>query len=292
MPLTSAVVGKAIELYHYRDSFTRYLSLALALFALQAMALLWKRYAGSSRRAEAGPRWAVAAPAAVLCAFFIWQFATVTPARAGHMRPDYPEWGAIEDYRRPFVELVKELSQPAYDDKLVLGTYDHQVWSWWVTFRDGYSYLADACTTNISADELERRATELAKVLGMSRAQFEAFARRHYVMIFWMSCSKYQATPAYTYSTVDDYTAEDQLRIRQTPAYLNFTVALPLSQQKRLGDLFDTVGPKDTRRLDLVVVTKDGSLTGLAPSAEEFRLSFENRLFSVWVRRTAASDKS
>jgi len=299
MPLTSVVLGKAIEIYHYRDSFTRYLSMALVVMGLQLLEAAWRFLAIRIRESKPSFNfdkvresnvlaWLVACPAALLCVLFAWQFATANPTRATHMRGEFPEWAALPDYRAAFVELARELSQTKYDAYPVMGTFDHQVWSWWVTFRDKYSYLADACTTNVSADELERRAAELARYVGMDRKEFESFAHRRYVMIFWMSCAKYQASQAYSYSPLSDYTEDDRRRIQSTPNYLNFTVALPLSQQVRLGNLFESLDMKQMRRLDVIVLTRDESVQTFVPPSSEFELTFENRLFRVWVRRRAA----
>ncbi len=301
MPLTSVLLGQAIELYHYRDSFTRYFSLAALVAGLHACEAVWRHARSRSRsievpadsqvRAAVGMGWAVIVPAAVLCCVFVWRFATSNPTRSDHMRSDFSEWAALGDYRRPFVELARELSNKRYDNDLVLGTFDHQVWSWWVTFKGGYSYLADACTTNAKDVELERRAAQLARLIGMSRADFVTFARRDYVMIFWMSCSKYQGTQAYSFAPLDDYSEPDRHKISSTPGYLNFTVALPLTQQARLGSLFETIDLRELNRLDLVVLTKDESVGQFAPPDSEFSLTFENRLFRLWRRRTPAGSR-
>jgi hypothetical protein len=297
MPVTSVILAKGIELYHYRDAFTRYFSLALVVVGLQLAERLWRFGAGKLQAAKhpndsdapirhrAGAEWVLIPPAILVCLIFTWRFATVVPTRSGHMRPDFDEWAALSDYRRPFVELTRELSTSKYGDRPVLGTFDHQVWSWWVTFRGGYSFLADACTSNASDAELERRSVSLARLIGMSRENFDLFMRRRYVMIFWMSCSKYQGSRAYSFAPLVDYSEDDRQRIARTAGYLNFSVALPLSQQARLGRLFESIDLARLNRLDIVVLTKDESVAGLAPPMSEFELTFENRLFRVWVRR-------
>jgi hypothetical protein len=120
----------------------------------------------------------------------------------------------------------------------------------------------------------------------MSSQDFSTFARRDYVMIFWMSCAKYQGTRAYSFAPLEDYSEPDRRLITTTPGYLNFTVALPMSQQARLLNLFDTVDLRDLSRLDLIVLTKDESVAQFAPPDGAFELTFENRLFRLWKRRT------
>jgi hypothetical protein len=294
MPATTLLSGRAIELYHFRDAFTRYFSLAVLVVGLHACEAVWQRWRGRAPRPDVaglsslGGRYAIVLPAAVACALFAWRFASSNPTRADHMRSDIRDLKGLTDYREPFVDLVRELSRDRYDGDLVLGTFDQQVWSWWTTFRGGYSYLADACTTNAEDAELERRPTQLARLLGMTRTGFLEFARREDVMIFWMSCAKYQATRAYSFAPLDDYIEADKRLISTTPGYLNFTVALPLSQQARLGRLFDATDVREMNRLDLIVLTRDESLLPLSPPDSDFDLAFENRVFRLWKRRAVA----
>jgi hypothetical protein len=46
---------------------------------------------------------------------------------------------------------------------IVVGTFDHEVWSWWLTFRDGHSYPTDACITTVPSAEVERRLISFAR---------------------------------------------------------------------------------------------------------------------------------
>jgi len=299
MPATTVLIGQGIELYHYRDAFTRFFSLTLVVIGLHAGERLWRHAVRRWLRPLASPdpdglgfAWAIIVPAALACVLFSVRYAASNPTRSDHMRSDFSEWATLKDYRTPFVELARELSTDRYASDLVLGTFDHQVWSWWVTFRGRHAYLADACTSNATDSELERRVVELAKLLNMTTDGFATFARRRYVMIFWMSCARYQATSAFAYAPLDDYTTEDRQLIAKTPGYLNFTVALPLSQQQRLARLFDDTKVTEMKRLDLLVLTKDNSVAALMPPARDFELTFENRLFRVWQRRRIVEARS
>jgi hypothetical protein len=273
MPVTSIAIGKLIQIYHYHDSFTRYFSLAFLVLLAVILSVLLRRW-----------NWIVVPPAALLCLFPIWYFATGLPMRSNHLRSEFQEWGQLDDYRSSFVEVVKELSKPQYSHR-VLGTFDHQLWSWWTTFNGGYSYLADACTTNVDDSEIERRAATLARAAGMTGDDFSKFILRRYVMIFWMSCDRFQSTLAYSYAPPDDYTEQDLHQMRKTRGDRSFEVALPLSQRARLRKLFDSEPRQD--RLDLIALTKDESLQQYQPSALEFELAFENRLFRVWKRKNS-----
>ena len=120
----------------------------------------------------------------------------------------------------------------------------------------------------------------------MSPADFVTFARRSYVNIFWIGCAKYQASKAFTFSPLDDYDEVDRAKIATTTIFDNFAVALPRSQQARLSRVFEEVDLTHLDRLDLIVLTKDESTVGFAPSSVAFDLVFENAVFRVWSRRS------
>jgi len=280
MPVTGIVLGKGIEIYHYRDVFTRFFSLTLLVFALQFSQEVWGYLGGATKRWS---RQGLTILAAGICVLYILRFSWEVPQRNNHLRPEFPEWGQLENYRTSFAALTHELSRKAYDRRLVLATFDTQVWSWWVTFRGGYSFLADACTSNVPDRELERRLVIFAKRVGMTREDFLSFIQRRYVNIFWLACSKYQASKAYTFSAIDDYSDEVQTQIARSSIFSNFSVAIPLSEQERLGDVFVNFDESTvTDRLDIMVLTKDESLAGFSPSTSDFELLYENEGFTVW----------
>ncbi len=290
MPITNIVLGQGIELYHYRDTFSRFLSLALLVYVVQFGQALWDTLVASNKTGWIGRRGyrslhvALIGAAILACLFYTWRFALVLPRRSDHLRSEFAEWDSLSDYRRNFVELTRELSRDAYDGKLVLGTFDTQVWSWWVTFRGGYSFLADACTSNTSDAELERRLGLLAKTVGMTHAEFAAFIRRRYVDIFWLGCSKYQASKAHTFAPLWDYPEGVPGAIAGSSIFSSFNVALPLTTRQRLAALYDELALPAAERLDLIVLTKDESLAAFAPSPKESSLVFENDVFRVWTR--------
>src|SRR5262249_51812387 len=158
---STVVLGKAIEIYHFRDVFMRMVSLSILILALISLEVL----VTSRRRASDGlsQRFAILSSAWVPLALLIAAgYLIVFPTyqrlqKADHMRPEYPEWQSLKGYRADFVSLVKELTGPDYSEEKVLGTFDHQLWSWWLTFNDGYSYVSDSLITTLSTSERETR---------------------------------------------------------------------------------------------------------------------------------------
>ena len=285
LPAMAILMGRVIQIYHFQGALIRAFSLAGLIVGLQGLELAWA--AGARRlgaRAAHFARWLVLAPAAASCLYFAWVGATRLPARTSHMRTDYAEWRALPDYRRGFIALTRELSRPAYADRLVLGTFDHQLWSWWLTFAARYSYLPDACTSNVPDAEIERRLIAFARVLGMTSDEFVALVRRPYVGVFWLGCGKYQASRLYTFAPLPDYAVEDQARIARTEIFKNFSLSLPTSEQARLRRGFEAAAPSPDR-LDLIVLTRDASVADFVPAPGAFVLAYENPVFRVWTRR-------
>jgi hypothetical protein len=200
------------------------------------------------------------------------------------MRTDVAEYAALDPYRQHFVDLTRRLTAASSDGPIVLGTFDHQVWSWWVAFGTGYSFLPDACTTTLPADEIERRLITFARLLGMDRDRFIAFVSQPFVLSFWHSCAFYQANALYSRSPLSDYDAVDRERIIRARAIDSFQLILPRSERERLAALFDSF-PLSDGQLDVVVLEKAAYSAGLEPPPERFERVYENPGFTMWQRR-------
>lgn len=296
LPLSFLVSAHGLELYHFQDTFARARTIAGLVLLLQALQVAWRALQQRMAPPVAGTAAAVrrlraaliVAPATMACLASTSRFATERPARRHHLRNEFAEWGAIPDYRSAFVGLVRELSRPEYGARPVLGTFDHQVWSWWLAFRGGYSFLGDACTSNTSNAELERRVVGLARTVGMGPGEVVTFLRRRYVMIFWLSCERHRAFADHAWAPLSDYDDADRERIARTGAFEIFPVALPRSEQHRLEALAAAAVVPPRERLDVIVLTRDESLEGRTPDPAAFDLTWENERFRVWRRRPGA----
>ena len=282
--------GKGIQLYHFGDRLTGIVSycwVALLGYLIESFCVLiatipWRGLTERLRRwAPAGFKAAVLgiAAARILVAFH-------DEARNGpnlqHMRVlIYPE---LTNYRDDFAALTVELAKPEYADCKVLATLDHQVFSWWVSFHRGYSFLPDPFSTTAPDAEIERRIAWFSHELNLTNAGFLELLRSKMFRNLWLGHDKYQCSKAYHFAPLDDYEPA------ALEAYENSTIldcwvqAVPLSEQRRLlHSLEAPVTELGTRpRLDLIV-------TGLSPclpepSTAEYALVFTSANFKIWRR--------
>jgi len=205
------------------------------------------------------------------------------------MSVDSKGWTTLFGYKDDFIGLVDELKGEEYAGAVVLGTFDHQVNDWWLTFQKGYTFLVDPFNSTVPDEVSESRLVAFCKLLGMSSDDFRSFINRRHINIWWYGQLKYQASRAYTYAPLGEYSEEVQEGIRKTTVYDNFEIALPKSEEVRLVNKFNTVvlEEKTLPRLDLIVLTKEESLRDFTPPAHLFGLSYENATFRVWKRKQA-----
>jgi hypothetical protein len=120
----------------------------------------------------------------------------------------------------------------------------------------------------------------------MRGEQFREFLRRRYVSIFWLGHAKYQATTAYAFAPMWDYTEAQQERIRTTGMLGCWSGLIPRSEEARLLRKFaESAGSPAGGRLDLIVLTNDDSTASLSPDGREYEPTYQNASFRVWRRR-------
>jgi hypothetical protein len=282
--------GKGIQLYHFGDRLTGIVSycwVALLGYLVESFCVLivtipWRGLAERLNRwAPTGLKAAVLviAGAGVLLAFH-------DEAQSGpnlqHMRLlIYPE---LTNYRDDFAALAVELAKPEYADCKVLATLDHQVFSWWVSFHRGYSFLPDPFSTTVPDAEIERRVVWFSHEVNLSSASFLELLRSRMFRNLWLGHDKYQCSKVYHFAPLDDYEPAALAAYENSTIFDCWVQAVPLSEQRRLLRLFelplDDLGTRP--RLDLIV-------TGLSPrlpepSKSEYELVYRNTNFQVWRR--------
>ena len=78
----------------------------------------------------------------------------------GHLRPEVypaPDRPGERPYRAEFADLARHLASLSENRRPVLATLDPVIYSWWMTFTGGYSFLAEAFVSTTSDREAERR---------------------------------------------------------------------------------------------------------------------------------------
>ncbi|MBD2325761.1 hypothetical protein [Alkalinema sp. FACHB-956] len=304
LPISTVILGQTVQIYQFFDRFLRVMGFGLVIYGSYGLRQLFQRV-----QPEGLPqRWRAIGLATGLALALLFPFreAQALVSNGQHVRADFPEWQALPDYRHNFNALVAELAKPEYHSAKVLGTLDVQVYAWWVTFQNGASYLPEAPLTTVSDREIEARLLSFCKLLNLSPQAFVGLINRSYTNLFWLGHGKYQASRAYTYAPLSDYFPAVQQQIGRTGLLNSLSVALPISEQRRLLETYwQTPGPTgsnsklessklensklDSPRLDIIVLTQDASLQGASPIDPDFELTYENPAFRLWRRKALNS---
>ena len=288
LPVSAFVLGKSVQVYHFSEHIEKVIYLTILVFFLSTR----------SRRSllfpDRGPRIAGkrVRTIQVLAVILLSLVATVSTALqysqvSGHMRPDFEEYQSLTNYRSDFLEVSNELSIHRSQGAQVIGTLDAQLFSWWVSFQNGQSFIPDPALTRLPDSVVEYRLAAFCRMLELGSDEFRALINQPYVTNFWLSHDKYQASQAHTFAPLSDYDPAVQTRIGQTDINSSWDLAIPNSEQARLLLLYESVDLQKVYaklRLDLIVLTKDAGSRNFVPSSGLFELSFENGTFRIWTK--------
>lgn len=287
IPLTTFVLGKAVQIYHF-PVIARDLDSMCCIVCLAAAADVLARIA--VRKTHGLPRfgWQPAALLALIClgalAYKI-HFDRSSPQN-GYIRADsFPELDGLSrtPYRVEFADLTRHLLSLGNPKHMVLGTFDHELCAWWLTFNQGCSYLADPFLSTVPDSEIEARFASFCHLLGMSPNEYAQIIQQPTMNLFWISCDKYQASRAYTYSALSDYSSSQRADIAHTTILDNWHIAVPLSEQRRLLTAYEA-SPSGLRgELDVIVLTNEKAFRDHAPPASQWHLSYQSPRFRVYV---------
>jgi hypothetical protein len=206
-----------------------------------------------------------------------------------HMRSELEEYGSLTQYRTDFQGVTHELRQYSQLGDRVIGTFDHQLYSWWITFEQGFSFIPDPLFFTGADRDIEQRLAFLCRMLGMSPAQFHTFMMRPYVNHFWLAHNKYKVSKLHTFAPLSDYVLEDVQAAIEQAGTLGGRFAIPLSEQERLQQDYAALDHvPGNLKLDVLVLTNDVFLRRFHPPEGLFELIYENTTFRVWRRRADA----
>jgi len=134
--------------------------------------------------------------------------------------------------------------------------------------------------------EIEDRLLIFLKMNGADRNSTMRILRERAVLVFFLSCNKYQASPAHVFAPLEEYSEPVRKRMRRLSPFDSWIVALPRSEARRLLLKYDGLDANlGGRRLDVIVLGR-GFLDGrLAPDPDAFREVYSNRAFRVYERR-------
>ena len=288
LPVSAFVLGKSVQVYHFSEHIEKVIYLTILVFFLSTFSLRSLLFPDRGPRI-AGKR---VRTIQVLAVILLSLVATVSTALqysqvSGHMRPDFEEYQSLTNYRSDFLEVSNELSIHRSQGAQVIGTLDAQLFSWWVSFQNGQSFIPDPALTRLPDSVVEYRLAAFCRMLELGSDEFRALINQPYVTNFWLSHDKYQASQAHTFAPLSDYDPAVQTRIGQTDINSSWDLAIPNSEQARLLLLYESVDLQKVYaklRLDLIVLTKDAGSRNFVPSSGLFELSFENGTFRIWTK--------
>jgi len=292
LPLSAMVIGKAIQVDHFYDRGQRFLWLAcVALFAMliRTGSQMWQR---SRLFSAASPALMVQAPRALLlasaCILGIGSCVSLAKWRVERMiqpRVFNSGWPAVPTYRTNFETLLVELGRSRYRGLEVLGTFDQQLAMWWLSFRHGFLYVPDTFLSTVADTEIEWRTIALLKMTGADAGFFVSRLNDFYFYTRFLTAGKWQATPAYTYGKLSDYSPDQLTRMEKRRIIDTWYTEIPMSERKRLLDDFQHQSLPSTRP-DVIVLPNDGGYENLAGPAPPYRLTYENTTFRVWIAQS------
>jgi hypothetical protein len=296
MPISTVVLGKAIQINHFPVRAAEFATYAHAVCLILGLDLVCRGIA-SQLTGPAAPRMAMAVILlTLLCLGVLYGRArTDTGSRyLRHLRTDtHGELDGLsrEPYRDEFARLVRHLSQDVAGRGSVLATFDPQVYSWWLTFAEGHSFLAEPFISAVPDAIVEDRTIAFCRLIGMNSDEFISYIKQWNVNGWWLCSNKYQASKAHMFSTPDDYPPAELQAIRATTLYHTWHTVVPISEANRLRRKFELAAMADDHRwqLDVIVLTNDGPLPKFAPPAAKWRLTFESPRFRLYERRVSAS---
>jgi hypothetical protein len=277
LPISTVVLGKTVQPFQFVDRFERVICLGLLVLLGSGLTLVSQRF-----KRPPTSRLVLPVVLALALAFNLKEMNGLVQVKT-HMRSDFAEWGQVENYRSAFDGLTQELSKPSYHG--VMGSLDLQPYVWWVGFRQGKSFLPPAPLTTVDDREIETRLAQFCHLLGMPTEQYLDLINRRMTQIFWLGHNKHQASGAYTFAPLSDYTQAAQKAIARTGKLNSQNVILPKSEQRRLVQDYVQTSMIDFPQLDVIVLTRDGLTAGLDPGRDQFVKTYENEVFQVWVWR-------
>lgn len=275
LPVSSFVMGKAVQTYHFGLALRFISSLLMVLCTGHAVEAI-------AAYADGSPRWqpvvgTVRRIAQVLVCILSVHYATAVAWDQAEAR------GA-----HGFLAMATMVDVNRRDEWKVVGTLDPLVSWWWTAFGGRYAYVPD-CTRTTSPDrQLEERFVSFCREVGMDAEDFKAVLADQQVIASWLGALKYQAFNGYAIAPLEDYADEDREWIQHhTSDQCWQRLALPTTTVSRLTRMFAAARPisGDSPRLDLIVLTNESGMRKLGPPSDRYELIYANETYRVWERK-------
>jgi hypothetical protein len=289
MPLSATLTGRAFLLYEFHDRRMKFSALGYTVILGILIALSCQDWRGWRPGPDKLRLAAKLAFATLIAAVAIAGIRSSTLIAADQARTtaqpsawDNAGWPALPNYRADFVELANELRRPQYGDAQVLATFDQQLGMWWLAFRKGYLFIPDPLLSNKPDKVIEERTLQLLYLVGSNTEFLDEKLNDVYFDINFFSHDKWQASAAYTYSELEDYTATQIERIARTTVLDSWSVIVPRSERERLLAAFrHSIEPELLP--DIIILPSGAGYDKLGGPGGPYCLAYENTTFRVWI---------
>jgi hypothetical protein len=284
LPLSTIILGKTIQPAHFPYRLEHLFSLMSLIYLLYMLTLFPFKHLSTNKLNLKRFNQIVTLGVILLSFSACIRFAKdFSPKETPMLGTHEPDAAATISYRTDFVEVIQRLSEERKKGNRIIGTFDFQIYSWWVSFQDGYAFLPFVSETTLSDSQIEYRLAVFCKLLGMNTENFKTFMNLNYIQYFWQSHFKYQVSKAYTFSPFSDYPHHIQKQIKTTTILDNYGIALSISEEKRLITQFERLNwSENILNLDLIILTNGAFLKQFFPPQDKFELIYSNTTFRIW----------
>jgi hypothetical protein len=275
LPVSSFLMGKAVQTYHFGLVLRFICSLLIVLCAghvVEAVA----GYANSYPRGQVVVRAGRRIAQVLVCVLSLYYATAVA-------------WDQAEARGAPgFLAMANMLDANRREEWKVVGTLDPMVSWWWTAFGGHYAYVPDCTRTPLADAQLEERFVSFCREVGMGTESFRQVLSDQQTIASWLGGLKYQAFRGYAIAPLEDYSERDRQWIRHhTSEECWQRLSLPTTTVTRLTRLFEAARPisDDAPRLDLIVLSNEPNLRNLTPPPDRYELIYANETYRVWERK-------
>jgi hypothetical protein len=289
MPLSASLTGRAFLLYEFHDRRMKFSALGYIVILGLLLVLsyqAWFRKRQDSKRLCVAAKLVFVAVLAGVAISGIWSSALIGADRAATtVQPrvwDAAGWPALPNYRADFEKLATELRGPQYDDTQMLATFDQQLGIWWLAFRKGHLFIPDPLLSNAPDKLIEEATFQLLYLAGASPQFLDDKVNEIYFDVNFFSHDKWQASEAFTYGKIEDYTPAQIEQISRTTILDSWSVLVPRSERERLLAAFTHITAPE-RLPDMIILPIGTGYDKLGGPGVPYRLAYENTTFRVWL---------
>jgi hypothetical protein len=204
------------------------------------------------------------APIAAWAILGFWVQTASEVSKTEMMRSDYFQAMRVETFRRELNDVISYLDAHAQGNSHLLLTNDHHVLTWWIVSGRGALLMPDVFSTTLSQTNIETQLCMAGKYLGWSHTEFLQFLTPNTTPLsqtnnmWFLGGNLYSASASHHKWPLADYPLEFRDTILSLDIGIDsWQILMPISETKRLGDLYDQTKVDAADGPDFVVVLRN-----------------------------------